>query len=444
MNVSSGPISGMAFLRGSYGLTTDKTSEIEIWAMNTSATTFTDVTFIPEAQLTKVFDGTITHPRTAGSWLEIEFDNPFQYTGGNILFHVVKKDGVILSGGFYPYYVHSEGDSSTCIRAYSDTQLLRNNSDVATVSKKMDDHRPVIKLAFGMADQYNIVISNTEVTSENCANITSPDIVSGTVSFDTTTNTLTLNNLVMNSNSSSSSIYAANFDRGDLTINVVGTENNINGIVVSGYHNTTITGSESAKLAASQIEVLQIAGTEDIDGPITLTISNLNLKVYDIFEGYDYGIYGYGNEAVIFNRCNVEVKTNFCPVDEFEDITLTNCHIAYPVGAVVEGGCIRVNGEHDIDTVSIVRDVVGLEYTTTSDFTIAPNPAVDVVTLFGLDLTAAARLSVYNADGRLVAGIEVPAQDDALTMDVTTLPAGIYTVQVISGTTRYTTKMVKR
>ena len=56
------------------------------------------------------------------------------------------------------------------------------------------DHQLATRAAIG-APSYDLKIADTWVTQDNCSNITSPYITSGTVSYDPTSQTLTLNNV---------------------------------------------------------------------------------------------------------------------------------------------------------------------------------------------------------------------------------------------------------
>lgn len=212
----------------------------------------------------------------------------------------------------------------------------------------------------------------------------------------------------------------------------------------SGFRNTTINGTDNDVLRAKYISV------EAMEDHPTVTMNNLTVLAGDgnsVEESWcNYSLFGYGEEHIVLN--NVELSswvsaTGNCPFDEYLSITLNNCHITYPVGAVVEDGCIRLNGEHNIDSVHIAREIVGLDIIADRNFTLAPNPAIDIVEFQGIAINGNARVSIYNAEGKLVAGVEI-SDTDNLRMDVSSLATGIYTVQVVGDRTRYTSKLVKK
>ena len=90
-------------------------------------------------------------------------------------------------------------------------------------------------VAFAGPTSYNLWVGGVEVTSDNASNITGEGIT-GTVTYDDSTKTLTLNNVgIMGDNSfnnalgtDSAGIYVSNDFNGDLTIKLVG-ENTITG-----------------------------------------------------------------------------------------------------------------------------------------------------------------------------------------------------------------------
>lgn len=101
-------------------------------------------------------------------------------------------------------------------------------------------------VAFAEPKSYNLWVGGVEVTSDNASNITGEGITKGTVTYDVSTKTLTLNNVNIGSvhsftngvGTDSAGIYVRfDFD-GALTIKLVG-ENTITGKLtgsdISGY-----------------------------------------------------------------------------------------------------------------------------------------------------------------------------------------------------------------
>ena len=100
-------------------------------------------------------------------------------------------------------------------------------------------------VAFAEPTSYNLWVGGVEVTSDNASNITGEGIT-GTVTYDDSTKTLTLNNVNIDSvysfgngvGTDSAGIYVSEVFDGDLTIKLVG-ENTITGKLtgsdISGY-----------------------------------------------------------------------------------------------------------------------------------------------------------------------------------------------------------------
>lgn len=431
INLPESKLSGIAFCLSSNKAQPD-TSTYEIWLGMTTKTTFNDRTdFVPESLLTKVFDGKVVHPYAINTWNYITFNTPFYYDGtSNLVLYMVNKTGDLPNE--YPYYYNDESVSNSHIIAYSDNAMFRPQTMTNQIGS-INPNRPWIKLCYDII--YGITIGSTRVTSSNASNITDPSISSGSASFDAATNTLTLDNLILEG---LNSFDAISFDRGDLTINIVGNCSMYH-FYASTHVNTTITGDNSASLSVSD---LLLACDSDI---LTLEIDNINVNVHEPDDSYNYGIYGFDDGNLVFNNCHVEVSANKCSVHNFLEITLIDCHIEYPVGAVVwsGGGCIRLNGS-EVDTVCIERDGTALELIHTNEFSVIPNPATDIVTLNDVTLSSEGYLTLTDAAGRTVAAVRLPANETDYTMDVATLPAGIYYINISSGTTRYTSTLIKK
>ena len=101
-------------------------------------------------------------------------------------------------------------------------------------------------VAFAEPTSYNLWVGGVEVTSDNASNITGEGIT-GTVTYDDSTKTLTLDNVNIDSvysfensagTTDSAGIYVSGDFKGDLTIKLVG-ENTITGKLpgseISGY-----------------------------------------------------------------------------------------------------------------------------------------------------------------------------------------------------------------
>jgi len=82
-----------------------------IWMGNTTKTDFTgNADWVPLAQMTQVFSGTVTFPGAAG-WMEITLNTPFPYTGGNLVIAVDENTASWGSGASWRYTTTSANRS---------------------------------------------------------------------------------------------------------------------------------------------------------------------------------------------------------------------------------------------------------------------------------------------------------------------------------------------
>lgn len=80
-----GPITKLRFYYSSGGTSYSTWANWNVYIGNTAKTAFASTTdWEPLANLTQVFSGTIATP-VSGTWLEITFSTPFNYTGGNLI-----------------------------------------------------------------------------------------------------------------------------------------------------------------------------------------------------------------------------------------------------------------------------------------------------------------------------------------------------------------------
>ena len=169
------------------------------------------------------------------------------------------------------------------------------------------------------AEFYDIKVRNVEVTSENAANITDPGIT-GQVSFDPATNTLTLNNATIDFEGGPA-IYDRNRD-GILTIKLQG-RNTIIGLNAINilYRPLRISGGGT---------LIIDAGSASIDGArgYGVSIENCTLTANRrmVIKG-----------ELQINNSNVYVIDNYAAAyDVLGDFTLMGCQIVSPTGAQIK------------------------------------------------------------------------------------------------------------
>ena len=227
-------------------------------------------------------------------------------------------------------------------------------------------------------ENYGIKIANKEVTSENCADLSVIDGVSGKVSFNPATKTLTLDNATI---TYSKGIFPgiANNEVDDLTIKLIG-ENKVTTKETSLglFKPTTITGNGSLYVTSEND-----CGIDMKDTPITIEDTRVYVK-----SGM-YGIAGYSAsdpEVLTIRNSNVEVEgTIEGSVAFLKNLILDGCSITQPAGAAFDAAVkgVALNGQVVKDKVVIEPDASSI-----NDITVdVPARKQGIFTVEGVKLT---------------------------------------------------------
>ena len=137
------------------------------------------------------------------------------------------------------------------------------------------------------ATTYNLWIAGTQVSSGNCADLSTIPGISGKVSYDPGTKTLTLDNAIINTTAEGN--------------NGIGIENGINGLTLRLIGENTITAEKSGGIRNGQAAALNITG----EGKLTV-----NGSTTASYEYYRFGFINYGTVTV--SNCALEVVGGRC------------------------------------------------------------------------------------------------------------------------------------
>ena len=193
--------------------------------------------------------------------------------------------------------------------------------------------------------EYDLKICGTQVTSDNCDDLSAIAGVEGKVSYDPDSKTLTLENAKLNVEGDHSGIES---EIDGLTIKVSGT-NELNAgdwapVAVSAP--TTITGGGTLN-AKSERNCGIFNGTD-----LTIKDCIVNAKG-------NYGIAGLigSKEKLLISNATVTAEGRAGSICDFKEITLEDCAITQPAGAVVDNsqGAVVLNGEIVTSEVKIVQ-----------------------------------------------------------------------------------------
>ena len=187
--------------------------------------------------------------------------------------------------------------------------------------------------------KYDLKICGTQVTLDNCSDLSVIDGVEGTVKYDPDSKTLTLEGATLNANGL---CIKSKID--GLTIKVSGTnELNAGGAV---YAPTTITGGGTLNAKNEKYAAICAYKTD-----LTIKDCIVNAKG-------KWGIAGeYGSEKLLISKATVTAEGRAGSICDFKEITLEDCAITQPAGAVVDNsrGAVVLNGEVVTSEVKIVQ-----------------------------------------------------------------------------------------
>ena len=197
--------------------------------------------------------------------------------------------------------------------------------------------------------KYDLKICGTQVTSDNCGDLSGIDGVEGTVKYDPDSKILTLQNTKLNVEDENA-IWS---DIDGLTIKVSGTnELNAGETAIIVYAPTTLTGGGTLNAKSEKYTAIYAYETD-----FTIKDCIVNAKG-------NYGIAGNNgsNEKLLISNATVRAEGEAGSICDFKEITLEDCAITQPAGAVVDNsqGAVVLNGEIVKSEVVITRGSDGI------------------------------------------------------------------------------------
>ena len=263
---------------------------------------------------------------------------------------------------------------------------------------------------------YGITIAGVKVTSENCNNITD-EYITGSVSYNPTTNTLTLDNATIDEE-----IY---FGEGssrieDMTITLVG-ENSVEGVIGSVSGTKIINGTGSLKARWIDCSYEQNTIIEDC----TIEI-DAGKSAWALFSDNE------GSKLTIKNA-NLYAQALEVAIGDFADIELIGCEIVEPVNAQIidttfyyYGDCVGkyiCDADGNIAKKVVIKKLSGLNNIAQSSINIYPNPAHDNVTIEGKG-----EIKIINSLGQIVK--EIKDNNVYRTLNIKDFERGVYYIKL--------------
>ena len=223
-------------------------------------------------------------------------------------------------------------------------QLLATNAHTSGISPAMTGDGP---------SSYGINIIGVPVTSENCNDLSVIDGVSGTVKYDPTTKTLTLEN---------ATIDAGTKDQSALNTKVY----NLN-IQVNGTNKIT---SHSSAVSINQTTTISGTGTLNATSKencgIFLNSSALSIENCTVNTTGKWGIAGQSgatNETLTIHNATVTAQGKKGSICDIAKLTLDNVAITSPTGAAYDSSLqgVALNGTVVTDIVAILPLTYGIK-----------------------------------------------------------------------------------
>ena len=235
-------------------------------------------------------------------------------------------------------------------------KIMKHNNPTRQVSMRMFLTLVLIMMssAFVMAQEtYGIKIAGVDVTSLNCKDLSVIDGVDGKMSYDPETNTLTMEDVTINTTGENVGIYT--YGKKGVKIRVVG--------------NNTITSNNSCITTVDQTTISDF-GTLRLkshnSSGIFITSSPLTVENVKLYAEGQWGITGYDySETCMLTLRNayVEATGSIGSVNTLKNLILDGCSITQPTGAAFDANvhAVALNGKVVTDKVVIEPDSYGFK-----------------------------------------------------------------------------------
>ena len=158
-----GKINSIAFKLGNQTSSTSR--QYEVYITHTNLNTFNGYNFVAVSSTDKVFDGDVYISGTINTWYTINLEEPFNYTGGNIIVTVYDKTGSGLgNSGYHTFYRYTTSGRSL----YQKGSSAYNMSSLGTGTSQ--SYTAQIQLAMSV-NPYPTAPKNLVATAESSSSI---------------------------------------------------------------------------------------------------------------------------------------------------------------------------------------------------------------------------------------------------------------------------------
>ena len=205
-------------------------------------------------------------------------------------------------------------------------------------------------------DSYGFNIAGVDVTALNCKDLSGIDGVDGKISYDAETNTLTMEDVTINTTDFNGIV---NNDVMDMKINLVGNNTiTTNRACITINETSTISGSGTLRLKSSR------------DCGLYMKYSSLTVEDVKLYAEGIYGVAGgdgKSGEILTLRNAYVEATGSDGSICDLQNLILDGCSITQPTGAAFDANvhAVALNGEVVTDKVVIESVTNGISNITT-------------------------------------------------------------------------------
>ena len=205
-------------------------------------------------------------------------------------------------------------------------------------------------------DSYGFNIAGVDVTALNCKDLSGIDGVDGKISYDAETNTLTMEDVTINTTDFNGIV---NNDVMDMKINLVGNNTiTTNRACITINETSTISGSGTLRLKSSR------------DCGLYMKYSSLTVEDVKLYAEGIYGVAGgdgKSGEILTLRNAYVEATGSDGSICDLQNLILDGCSITQPTGAAFDANvhAVALNGKAVTDKVVIESVANGISDITT-------------------------------------------------------------------------------
>jgi hypothetical protein len=252
-----------------------------------------------------------------------------------------------VTGNGYPTYSLNSLTLKDCAILQPQGAYFYANKHNIVFSRTLSDIKD--KIVIGKVVDYGVNVGTVAVDNTNNEDITGEGI-SGWVSYDPDTKTLTLHNATISSDKPLK-YTVIHFSEDDMTLNLVGNNSvSTSGDMVKAIKfrgNGTITGSGKLTARCDNIEATIVLGGNTTISNCTLDIKSKGASCIAGKYINHAGYASWGSDVVIDNaNITAETQENQPPLLHFKSLTLKDCGIVDPAGAAFDAEKHQIIGKN--------------------------------------------------------------------------------------------------